>query len=72
MNKANKIKSIIEQSRSKLMSVDFKKADGTIRKLSFNPKHVKGIKGDSASESSKKALETRKTNNPDLISVIDN
>ncbi len=71
MNKTEWVKSKIEESGSKLMSVTFTKKDGTQRTMTFNPLTVKGIKGDKASEQAKQAVATRKANNPNLISVCD-
>ena len=69
--KASTVKQIIREARSTIVSVTFKKADGSIRVMSFNARHKEGIKGLEASESAQKAVATRKKNNPDLINVID-
>ena len=71
MNKATKIKSIIREAKSTIVSVTFTKKDGTLRTMSFNARHKEGIKGLDASEQAQKAVETRKANNPNLIIVID-
>tara|TARA_R110000796_G_scaffold20283_1_gene60516 strand:+ start:324 stop:641 length:318 start_codon:yes stop_codon:yes gene_type:complete len=71
MTKSDKIKGIIRQARSTIISVRFKKADGSLRTMSFNARYKDGIKGLDACESAQKAVETRKANNPDLINVID-
>lgn len=71
MNKADKIKSIIREARSSIISVKFKKKDGTLRTMSFNARYKGKLKGLNASESAQRAVETRKVNNPDLINVID-
>ena len=68
---ANQVKQIIREAKSTIVSVKFRKADGSIRTMSFNAKYKDGIKGLDASESAQKAVETRKKNNPDLINVID-
>ena len=70
MNKSEKIKDIIRQARSSIISVRFRKADGTIRTMSFNARYKDGIKGVDACESAQRAVETRKANNPDLINII--
>lgn len=72
MNKVDKVKAIIKGAKSTFMSVDFVKADKTVRTITFNPKTAKGLVGDMASESSKQAVATRKANNPDLVNVCDN
>lgn len=53
------------------MSVTFKKANGDLRTITFNPLTAKGLSRDRASDSSKQAVQTRKANNPHLISVCD-
>ncbi len=69
--KTQNVKTIINQARSTIVSVTFKKKDGSLRGISFNGGYRAGIKGDSASESAKKAVATRKENNPNIINVID-
>lgn len=69
--KTKLVKSIIEQSGSGFVSVIFTKKDGSLRTLVHNPKVRKGIKGDSATESGKQAVATRKANHPNLVSVFD-
>lgn len=71
MTKADKIKQILEQNGSKLCSVEFTKKDGSIRVMQVQLRSKKGVKGESASEQAKKAVESRKKNNPDLINVVD-
>lgn len=65
------VKAIISTSGSKFMSVTFKKANGEIRTINFNPRTAKGLKGDDASDSAKQAVATRKRNNPNLVNVCD-
>jgi hypothetical protein len=65
------IRDIIKSSKSSIMSVTFTKIDGSERVISFNPLTAKGLAGDKASDSAKQAVETRKVNNPHLISVCD-
>ncbi len=71
MNKTEWVKSKIEESKSHLMSVSFVKKNGELRTITFNPKTTKGMKGDKASDQAKQAVQTRKQNNPNLISVCD-
>jgi hypothetical protein len=70
--KTAQIKALIGTSGAKLMSVEFKKVNGDMRVMVFNPKTAKGVKGDKASDSAKQAIATRKANHPNLISVCDN
>lgn len=72
MTNVNHMKALIATAKSQIVHVVFEKADGTPRPISFNPKTAKGILGEAASESGKKAVATRKANNPHLISVYDN
>ncbi len=71
MDKVQRVKDLISSSESKIMSVKFKKADGSLRPMVFNPKTAKGLKGDSASPSAKQAVATRKKLHPNLVSVCD-
>lgn len=70
-NKTAQIKSLIAASGSKLMSITFIKKDGSERVMTFNPKMVRAVKGNKASESAQKAVASRKVNNPNLINVMD-
>lgn len=71
MNKTKKVKQIIKDAKSTIVSVAFEKANGEKRIMSFNARHKEGIKGADASESAQKAVQTRKKNNPNLVNVID-
>lgn len=71
MNKVEVVKQKIKSSGSKLVSLKFEKKDGSIRTICFNPKTAKGLKGEEASDSAKRAIATRKKNNPNMISVCD-
>lgn len=71
MTNVKHMKALLATAKSQFVSVVFEKADGSMRPITFNPKTAKGIKGEAASESSKKAVATRKANNPHLISVYD-
>lgn len=71
MTKADKIKQILKENGSKICSVDFVKADGTLRKMQVQLRSTKGVKGEDASEQAQRATKARKENNPDLINVYD-
>lgn len=71
ISKASKIKQILEQNGSKLCSIEFFKADGSLRKMQVQLRSNKGIKGEAACEQAQKAAKARKYNNPDLINVMD-
>jgi hypothetical protein len=45
MDKTSFIKKFIFEAGSSIVSVQFIKADGTVRKLQFNPRDTKEIKG---------------------------
>lgn len=67
--KTRQILSLINQAGSQFVSVTFIKKDGTERTIRFNPKYSRLTKD--PSERAKKAAETRKLNNPDLLNVMD-
>lgn len=71
MTKINQVKAILEANGSKLASVTFTKKDGSERTMQINLVSNKGVKGELASESAKKGVETRKQNHPELINVLD-
>jgi hypothetical protein len=45
MDKTFAIKQFIEAAKSSIVSVEFRKADGTLRRLQFNPRDTREIKG---------------------------
>lgn len=45
MNKTTLIRTLIKNSGSTIISVEFKKKDGTTRKIQFNPRDRQEIKG---------------------------
>ena len=45
MSQATRIRELIEAAGSHFVSVHFIKADGELRQLTFNPKHIGEIKG---------------------------
>jgi hypothetical protein len=45
MDKTAKIRQVIHDAGSSIVSVEFIKADGTLRKLQFNPRDTQEIKG---------------------------
>lgn len=70
--KRKEIREIIENAGSQFLSVQFVKKDGTVRDMKIQNAMLKmNVKGDEASETAKKATETRKKNNPNLIAVWD-
>lgn len=69
--KRKEIKEIIKANGSRIMRVSFEKKDGTIRHMQVNPRFIKGLVEEYKSESTKQAVETRKRNNPNLLSVMD-
>lgn len=71
MTKVQKIKQLLEQNGSKLCSIEFLKADGSLRKMQVQLKSTLGVKGDEASEQAQRAAKARKANNPDLLNVMD-
>jgi hypothetical protein len=68
--KTTMIKSLIEKAGSQFVSITFTKKDDTERTIRFNPKYRR-VLGERASESAKKAVATRKENNPNLLAVMD-
>ena len=45
MSQATRIRELIQSAGSQFVSVHFIKADGELRQLTFNPKHIGEIKG---------------------------
>lgn len=71
VKKRREIKKIIEQSGAKFMTVEFKKKDGTQRRMRIQQAMLKDNLAESPTESQIKATETRKKNNPHLFNVFD-
>lgn len=71
MNNIQIIRNILKENGSAILRVTFDKKDGSERKMSVNPRFVKGLVTEYKSESTKQAVETRKKNNPNLMSVMD-
>lgn len=66
------IKTMLESTEGRFASVTFRKKDGSIRTMVIQPAANKyHIKGEAASQSAKKAVETRKANFPNLYNVIE-
>jgi len=66
------VKALIESAGSTFIGVDFIKADGTLRTMNVQTHAGHSLlKGDAASDSAKAAVATRKSNNPNLMSVFD-
>jgi len=70
-SKRNQIINFLESKGAKIVSVVFEKKDGSDRTMLVNRRYAKGLVDSYKSESTKQAVETRKTNNPNLISVMD-
>lgn len=67
------IQNLLEEANSKFITVEFTKVDGSNRVMNIQQAALKfHLKGDEASDSAKKAVETRKKNNPNLMAVWDN
>lgn len=66
------ILNLLEEANSKFITVEFTKKDGSNRVMNIQQAALKyHVKGDEASESAKKAVETRKKNHPELMAVWD-
>lgn len=66
------VRDLLWEEPSKFTGVVFRKADGSIRRMVIKQSSIKkNVKGDAACETAKKALATRKANNPNLIAVYD-
>jgi len=70
--KRAEILSFIDKQGAKFVSVFFKKKNGDMRTMVFNPKAVKNAaKGDKATEKGKRQIATRKANNPQLYNLYE-
>ena len=69
--KTELVKAKIAEAGSQFMSVTFTKKDGSLRTINFNPKTAKGLVKERTIQG-EQALQTRKKNNPNLVSVCDN
>jgi hypothetical protein len=68
----DRIKALINSAGGRFAAVDFVKKDGTLRTLQVQPAALKfHLVGDAASDAAKRATETRKANNPNLLPVWD-
>ena len=66
------IKNVINEANSHFCTVHFVKKNGEDRVMNIQYAAMKPrLKGDEASESAKKAVQTRKANNPNLFAVYD-
>lgn len=71
--KRNFIKNLLKEAGSRFITVEFSKKDGTNRVMNIQQAALKfNVLGESASETGKKAVATRKRNNPNLLAVWDN
>ena len=62
---------LLNSTSGRFISITFIKKDGSERKLTVSPSAVKTHLAENPSESAKKATETRKANNPNLLPVYD-
>lgn len=70
ISKYDEIRNFIASQGSRFVTLEFYKKDGTPRAINFNPLAAKNnTVGEYASESAKRAVETRKRNNPNLLNV---
>jgi hypothetical protein len=66
------ITELLEEANSHFVTVEFTKKNGEERSMNIQQAALKfHVKGDEASESAKKAVETRKANHPELMAVYD-
>ena len=63
------VKAMLDTSRSRFMSVEFVKKDGTRRKMVINPRAVATHLAANPSKAGKRAAETRRINHPNLVPV---
>ena len=65
-------RNLIESAKGQFISVAFTKKDGSERVMRIQPAKLKfHVKGESASEAAKRAVETRKARHPHLLPVWD-
>jgi len=66
------VKGLLESANANFITIEFTKKDGTNRSMNIQQAALQNhIKGDEASDSAKKAVETRKKNHPELLAVYD-
>ena len=65
------VKAMLDTSRSRFMSIDFIKKDGTRRKMVINPRAVATHLAANPSPAGRQAAETRRKNHPNLIPVYE-
>jgi hypothetical protein len=66
------INTLIDSAGSTFLAVEFFKVDGTLRTMQVQTHAGRALlAGESASESAKQAVETRRANNPHLRNVFD-
>jgi len=72
MPEYSEIRSLVEAQGSKIISVEFIKKDGTLRKMLVqNAATRTHVKGEAASEQAKRAAATRALNHPNLLNIFD-
>ncbi|MEQ9565441.1 MAG: hypothetical protein RLN85_06450, partial [Pseudomonadales bacterium] len=70
----NQIRALIETTGSRFISVEFRKKDGTLRRMLVNPAKLPAeMRADNGnkSESHVRGAQTRKAQNPNLLNVWD-
>ncbi len=66
------LRSVLDDAGSRFLSATYTKVDGTVTKRVFQTKAGRALlAGDAASDSAKQAVETRKANHPNLVSLYD-
>jgi len=71
-DKYSQIAKLIYGAGGRFCSATFVKKDGSLRHMQIQPAAIKNyLVGEDASESAKRAVQTRKANNPNLLPVLD-
>lgn len=66
------IRNLLDEAGSQFVTVEFTKVDGTNRIMTVQNEALKNlVKGEDITEAAKKAVETRKRNNPNLMAAYD-
>lgn len=66
------VNSLLKEANSSFITIEFTKKDGSNRVMNIQQAALaNNVVGEAASESAKRAVETRKKNNPNLIAVYD-
>ena len=65
------VRAMLDTSRSRFMSIEFVKKDGTMRRMTINPRAVATHLAANPSPAGKQAAATRKERHPNLIPVYE-